>query len=201
MPADAILATCRWRTNGELIAACAELGYLTGRVLDPTYGQGTWWSHYCPDRLDASDLDPDKSPTGVGVDFTDLPWLAGTFDAVAFDPPYKLNGTPDPAVDHRYGVDVPASWKERHRLIRQGISEAARVLLPGGYLLLKCQDQVCSGKVRWQTHEFTNHAADVGLELVDRFDMLSYRAQPAGRRQVHARRNSSTLLVFQKAKA
>jgi hypothetical protein len=29
----------------------------------------------------------------------------------------------------------------------------------------------------------------------------TYGLQPAGRRQVHARRNSSTLLVFQKEKA
>lgn len=51
---------------------------------------------------------------------------------------------------------------------------------------------------RWQTIEFTNHAVGLGSRLVDQLHLPSYRPQPAGRRQVHARRNYSTLLVLQK---
>ena len=57
---------------------------------------------------------------------------------------------------------------------------------------------LCSGKIRWQTLEFIEHTLSLRLRLIDRFDFLSYRPQPLGRRQVHARRNSSTLLVFQR---
>ena len=196
---DEVLAFHAWPSNAELIADCARLGYLRPewRTLDCTYGFGTFWKAWRPDHLTGCDLIPEKSPLGESVDFRFLPWPDRYFDAVVFDPPYKLNGTPTDEVDGRYGVHVATTREERMALIRDGLTECARVL-GAGYLLMKCQDQVNGGRVRWQTIEFTNHAQTLGLELVDRFDMLGHRAQPPGRRQVHARRNSSTLLVFQR---
>lgn len=105
------------------------------------------------------------------------------------------------AVDERYGVDAYASREDRHDLIRAGMKECTRVLAPGGSLLVKCQDQVNGGRVRWQTIEFANYGVELGLELVDMLHMLGGRPQPPGRRQEHARRNYSTLLVFRAAKA
>lgn len=193
-----VLATARWRTNGHLIADVAQLGYLrkSDLVLDPTYGRGRWWTKWRPDRLVTLDKRPGAELVG---DFQQLPFPADAFDAVAFDPPYKLNGTPSGDVDARYGVDEPARWQDRHALIRAGLDECARVLRPGGVLLLKCQDQVSSGPVRWQTFEFTFYAGGLGLLLVEKFDSLGGRPQPRGRRQVHARRNTSTLLIFEKS--
>ena len=80
------------------------------------------------------------------------------------------------------------------------MSECARVLKPGGYLLLKCMDQVASGKVQWQTLKFAAYGVDVlGLTLEDSLLMLTNpRKQPAGRQQVHARRNYSAMLIFRK---
>lgn len=199
------MAIHAWKSNAHLIADCARLGYLRKgwRTLDCTYGLGTFWKLWRPDSLFVSDLNPQKCPAGECVDFRcadfrHLPWSDRFFDCVVFDPPYKLNGTPTEAVDARYGVDEVDTRQGRMDLIRDGLTECARVL-GDGYLLMKCQDQVNGGKVRWQTYEFTKHAESLGLELVDRFDLLSYRAQPAGVRQVHARRNASTLLVFQRA--
>lgn len=192
-----VMAYGTWATNAELIRDVATLGYLREGwwTLDPTYGEGTFWKLWRPKVLTATDLDPLRAPDGV-VDFTAMPWDRGAFDAVVFDPPYKLNGTPDPILDQRYGVHRYTRWQDRMDLIRAGLDECARVL-GEGYLLVKCQDQVCSGKVRWQTDEVTNHLARLGLGKVDRFDFPSYRPQPNGRRQVHARRNTSSLLVFQ----
>ena len=193
-----------WRTNAELIAAVHELGYIDDddTVLDPTYGNGRWWTTWRPQFLVRTDANPAKSPGWVGgADFTYLPFADAQFGTVAFDPPYKLNGTATPSVDEPYGVESYASHTDRHDLIRRGMVECARVLRPGGVLLVKCQDQVCGGRVRWQTLEFSNHGQDViGLQLVDRLDMIGGRPQPSGRRQVHARRNSSTMLVFRKPK-
>lgn len=195
-----IMSFGAWATNAELIADCARLGYLRDEwlTLDPTYGYGTFWKRWRPRDLLCTDLDPAKSLSGgESVDFTAMPWQDREFDAVVFDPPYKLNGTPDDAgVDERYGVHAPTRWQDRMDLIRRGIDECARVCRSN--LLIKCQDQVCSGKVRWQTLEFTQRAVDNGFGLVDRLDFPSYRAQPNGRRQVHARRNTSTLLVLQR---
>jgi hypothetical protein len=194
------MAAHAWPTNADLIVDVHRLGYIRDDdyVLDPTYGRGVWWRKWRPGSLIATDLY--TMPDEWAVDFRYMPWTGGMFDVVAFDPPYKLNGTPS-GPDEAYGVDVASSWQGRHALIRDGMSECRRVLRAGGYLLLKCQDQVCSGKVRWQTHEFVKYGQDVlGLDLVDELHLLAYRPQPDGRRQVHARRNFSTLLVFKAPK-
>jgi hypothetical protein len=192
-----VLAIQKWASNAELIAACAELGYLRDNwpTLDPTYGHGTFWKLWRPQNLTACDLDPTKSPEGRSIDFTALPWDDGYFAAVVFDPPYKLNGTPDESIDKRYGVHQSTRWQDRMALIERGVYECARVL-DYGYLLVKCQDQVVSGRKVWQTDAVTAAAASSGLTKVDRFDLLSYRPQPEGRRQVHAHSCSSQLLVF-----
>lgn len=194
-----VMAFGDWRSNADLIADCARLGYLheDWYTLDPTYGAGTFWKAWRPVTLVATDIDPRRSPWGDSVDFTKLPWSDRLFDAVVFDPPYKLNGTPDPTVDKRYGIHQPARWQDRMELIRLGVHECARVL-GRGYLLIKCQDQVCSGKVRWQTDEITKWAAACGLGKVDRLDFPTYRPQPKGRRQVHAARNTSQMLIFKR---
>lgn len=186
-----------WRNNAELIVACRTLGYLRddAYTLDPTYGRGTFWKLWRPERLVRHDLKLD------GVDFTALPHADREFDAITFDPPYKLNGTATPAVDERYGVDAYMSQPERHRLIRQGIIECVRVLATDGVLLVKCQDQVNAGRVRWQTREFADAAEAHGCRLVDMLHMLGGRPQPEGRRQVHARRNYSTMLVLRRRPA
>lgn len=196
--AKPVLAATAWPTNAHLIEDCARLGYLREEwfTLDPTYGRGKWWTRWRPNVLLAHDIDPAKAPHGA-FDFRDLPYTDNTFSVVAFDPPYKLNGTPTGA-DEPYGVHVVATRDERHRLILDGVTECSRVLKPGGMLLVKCQDQVNSGRVQWQTDLVTRHAEGLGLDKVDALHLLAYRPQPAGRRQVHARRNYSTLLVFRR---
>jgi len=192
-------------TNADLIVSCHRLGYLRDdwATLDPTWGLGRFWVKWAPKTLVGSDLESTKSPSLVSEDATCLRHDDNSFMAVVLDPPYKLNGTPDrggPASsDPDYGVDGPAvRWQDRHRLIRNMISEASRICGTHGTVLLKCQDQVCSGKIRWQTIEFTEHAESCGLRLVDQLLLEGARKQPEGRRQIHARRNYSSLLVFRK---
>ena len=191
-----------YKNNADLMVACRELGYLSDDMLiwDPTYGLGRFWTQWKPELLMWTDLDASKSPyNNKSTDLLEV-WWGCRFDAIVLDPPYKLNGTPSqggPASsDESYGVHEPRTWQERHQLIRDMIDAAHRNLRDGGTLLLKCQNQVCSGQVRWQTIEFTNHAATLGLRLVDELMLVGARPQPSGRRQVHARRNYSSLLVF-----
>lgn len=180
--------------NADLIADCFELGYINDDdiVLDPTYGTGRWWKQRRPQWLTGSDI-------RTGVDFRDLPHETDTFDVVAFDPPYKNPGTSRHALDEGYGVGGPyMAWQDRHAMIRRGIEECVRVLKPGGILLMKCQDAVVSGKVRWQTREFADYAELIGCELIDMLHLQGYRAQPGDRQQKHSRRNYSTLLILRK---
>jgi hypothetical protein len=201
-----VMAIGEWRNNAELIADMPRLGYLQDDsvTLDPTYGRGRFWTLWQPRDLVKSDLHTGARGTDVFPwDFTNLNLVvSGVFDAVVFDPPYKLNGTSTgkgaSAADERYGVTEYASQGDRHALIRDGITECVRVLRVGGTLLVKCQDQVNGGKVRWQTREFADHAEGLGCRLVDQMHIRSYRPQPPGRTQQHARRNYSTMLVLRR---
>lgn len=225
------------RNNAELILQVAQLRYLRPEMLtvDPTFGLGRFWRFWRPNTLRRHDIDPKRAPDGA-ADFRRLPYAAESVDAVVFDGPYKLNGAggSHPS-DDGYGVANRESWQARHELLRAGITEAARIVRPaskvrvdrgrfervGGVVVIKCQDQVCSGAVRWQTREFSDHAESVGLVLVDMLHLVGARPQPAGRtrkhgdcrgagcsscdggrvptEQHHASRNYSTLLVCQKA--
>jgi DNA modification methylase len=191
------------KNNAEAILDAHELGYINGDVLDMTYGLGRFWRLYRPDTLVTNDLDESTEATW-NLDFTQLPdsW-EGIYDSVVFDPPYKLNGTggSHPS-DDGYGVANKGSG--RMDLIFAGLDEAVRVCAPNGHILVKCQDQVCSGRKVWQTLAITNyvcfkHYYQPKVDLVDQLHVRSYRPQPAGRRQVHARQDYSTLLVFRKS--
>lgn len=188
-----ILSTDTWPSNAHLIAAVAALGYIPSPVLDATYGLGNFWTEWKPDVLRTNDL---YTPAEYDYDFTVLPFVRREFATVVFDPPYKLNGTPSKP-DEPYGAHRVEKWQDRMRLIADGTAECARVA--DQFLLVKCMDQVSSGAVRWQTDVVTYAAGRAGMGKVDQFNLLSTpRPQPKGRRQVHAARNYSTLLVFQR---
>lgn len=197
-----VLAHASPRSNADLMVACHTLGYLRDddTVLDATYGKGTFWRKYRPALLVTNDL---KQSTDAAhhYDFRSLPNEWASFDVVVLDPPYKLNGTPDKreaGMDSRYGVDVPATWQGRMALCEQGIIAVAP--LASRVLMVKCMDQVSSGKVRWQTRIFADVAEAQGFRLEDSLLMRSGRPQPDGRSQQHARRNFSTLLVLERVR-
>lgn len=211
-----VLAADSYATNGHLIAAVAQLGYLTldDHVLDPTYERGIWWQEWRPRQLTTHHRAVD------GTDFRRLPHADATFDAVAFDPPYVCPGgrktsTVKP-MHERYGMNeggfndpmftTPA---ELQQIINDGLTEMVRVVKPrrskhaGGIVLVKCQNYIWSGQL-WEGAEFTReHARSLGCDVVDRLEYLTKpgpqpTTNPDGspRRQVHARRNLSTLWVF-----
>jgi tRNA G10 N-methylase Trm11 len=198
---EPILAAHPWRNNAELIAATARLGYIkqTDKVLDPTYGRGKWWTEFRPDDLTTHDKKLD------GVDFRNLPYDPETFDVVAFDPPYVSTGgrqtTTMPDFADRYGMtDAPRTPAGLQILINDGLAEVARVTKKNGIVLCKCQNYISSGHLWLGAHWTLSEALHLGLECIDILEhtVKKPRAQPKGRRQVHARRNLSTLFVFQK---
>lgn len=188
-------------SNGVLIATVARLGYVGGPddlVLDVTYGRGLWWTRYRPPRLMA----------GRG-DFRDRPEVDGSVRVVCFDPPYISTGNRDTSsVDDlyaRYGLGEMKGWRAIRTLINAGMAECARVLAPGGYLLVKCMDYVESGRKVWNTFHVAAEGEALGLRLVDRFIHLSgggpqtmTNLDGSPREQKHAREVSSMLLVFTK---
>ena len=192
-----IYAAQHWPTNAHMIKDIARMGYLrsdTAPVLDATYGEGVFWKLWQP--LNFVTLDK-HTPAMVKGDFTNLPFRDNTFQAVVDDPPYKFNGTPSP-FEKRYGVHLPTRWQDRLKLICHSVEECIRVVKPKGYLLVKCMDQVVSGKVVWQTDIITNIAMAEGMKKVDRCDFLVTPREQPHERQCHFRRNYSSLLIFRK---
>ena len=198
---DPVLAADNWADNAALIVDCVRLGYLQADwlTLDPTYGRGLWWTRWQPDQLITHDLRKD------GVDFRALPYPEGHFQASVFDPPYIAQGgrASSTAQDYldRFGLfDAPPNPRALQEYINAGLSEVSRVTY--GPILVKCKDYISSGEFQPGTHWTLDHAFSLGLDCIDRFEHLGGAGlQPPGRRQIHARRNLSTLFVFRKGKA
>lgn len=199
------------RENGPLLATAAQLWIrAVDRVLDVTYGRGAFWADYRPPLLDWHDITIDA------VDFRSLPEADATYDVVVFDPPYIPQGGRDTSTLNRrlgagpnvrepngflerYGlVDGPRTVPEIEALFAAGMKEASRVLRPGGRLLVKCMDYVCSGQYVAARHFVVTTALELGLRQVDEFVHYSgLGPQPLRDVQKHSRRAHSFLCVFQ----
>lgn len=196
-----IMAIGDWTNNAQLIRDAANLGYIEGRVLDLTFGRGLFWAKiFLLDymtELVTNDLNSELAKHHE--DFRKTKWGPSEFDTVVFDPPYKLAGKrAGDDIDQRYGIETYTSRADVSALIAEGCREAAR--LSSRWVLVKCMDQVNGGKVRWQTDDVTTVLCDAGFEKRDAFFLKRWRPQPVGRKQNTARRNYSTLIVFERAR-
>lgn len=192
-------------TNAELVATAHALYPMGERVLDLTPGDELgFWSRVVPLGLHL--LPP-------GRDFRRTGGRGGCWSDVVFDPPYVAKGGHSTstigAMNKRYGMlhverNPDLQWR---RQMVPGCVEAHRLLEPGGRLWFKLQDYVTGGRVHWFTKLALPALTDVGFTLVDEF-ILDGRPGPqptrnpdgTPRRQVHARRAHSVLLIARKAR-
>jgi hypothetical protein len=191
-----VMAVRATGNNADLIADTFRLGYLTDEmaILDPTYGMGVFWKKHRPPYLVGTDIDPTKSPggrwpgsswgAGQPLDFTAMHiFVDGTFDAVVFDPDYKLQGTSSnagPASSNgRYGMDRDyRSVEEQYGNIGKGLTECVRVTRPGGMVLVKYMSQVVSGDIHWMEIDIPLAMDKLGCTYIDDLRLLGYRKQP-----------------------
>lgn len=145
-PVGPILPSVITGSNADLIAKVAP-HYLTGSVLDVTYGDGKWWQRFQPEPFTAHDLYKLD-----GVDFRALPEADTSVDAVCFDPPYVgAGGSPTKdgiTMNEAYGTGqsrivamTPDATNRSERieaLIVAGLDECLRVARR--WVLVKCME-------------------------------------------------------------
>lgn len=188
-------------SNSDLIHLIAPL-YLTGTVLDVTYGRGMWWRRTRPEGLVTHDLTLD------GVDFRHLPHPDASFDTVCFDPPYvPRHGDSEPTMARdadfrdRFGLTEPRTERQLRTLINDGLAEAARV--SSCWVLVKSNDY-CNGRQFHLGHvRVAIEAERLGLLAHDLIVHASGTGPGGGQiREIRrARRAHSYLLIFRKRRA
>ena len=184
--------------NNDLLMERATRLYLKDgdRVADVTWGEGVFWRQVDISRFDFHRSDLLTCPEAPH-DFTNLPYESESFDAVVFDPPYIHD--PGELTYYRNFETTPGyNHDEIIDLYRKGMTQARRILKPGGYLFVKCMDEVESGVQRRGHIEVWEIAKQLGLSDQDMF-LLTQKSPPQIQHpQRHARKNCSFLWVFSK---
>lgn len=191
------ILTAKLGTNADLFPDILRL-YVPEKsiIVDPTYGKGGFWKKIPEGKyqLRATDIK-------MGVDLKDLPYDDGSIDALVLDPPYahgSQNQNILPKLAKLYNLTSVCGRDEISNLYLDGVKEALRVLKEDSILIVKCQDEIESGKQYWNHISFLNEIEELGPLCVDIFILIQC-GKPAMRHkyQIHARKNHSYFLVFQ----
>ncbi|TCZ58605.1 TRM11 family methyltransferase [Roseicella aquatilis] len=200
--------------NADLFPQILALHVPEGAVVaDVTHGGGVFWRRVPPGRyrLLPSDL-------ATGTDCRALPYAAGAIDALVLDPPY-MEGLLRPKAETRAGLGSHAALRDFYAsgggraapgggrwhqavvdLYLDAAREARRVLRDHGILIVKCQDEVSANRQELTHVQIVTGLAALGFYARDLFVLLRPNRPGVARllRQVHARKNHSYFLVFQK---
>lgn len=187
-------------SNSDLIASIAPL-YLTGGVLDVTYGRGMWWRRFTPEPFARHDIEID------GVDFRALPEADSSWDTVCFDPPYvprqgKADATTagDQEFRNRFGLAESRGGVDLKQLIDAGLAECSRVARH--WVLAKANDYTNGKQFHLGHLRIINEAERLGLRVHDLIIHASGTGPGGG--QIHqvrrARRAHSYLIVLRVAR-
>ena len=179
--------------NADLIEQVFKLYVKKGEtVADVTYGLGKFWTKIDKSRYVTFLTDIAGEPS---VDFRSLPYAAESMDVLILDPPYMHGSeTAKESITNCYGR-LSGNHNDVVRLYAGGILEAARVLRKKtGRIMVKCQDEIESGKQRLSHVEIKQLLELSGFEIIDLF-VLVQNTIPAMREdyQKSARKNHSYL--------
>lgn len=177
--------------QGALAALLSVHAAPSPRVLDCTYSRGSMWRGFkadpalghqvCADLADIEGLD-------VRADFTALPFIPLSFDVIVFDPPHIADGGANGMMTRRYGT--AGAGRAMRDWFGPFLTEACRVLQPGGVVLAKIADGIHGGTYQWEHVAFLEAVRDVGMEAVDCVIRVRTNTvnDPKWRRVLHMRR-------------
>jgi hypothetical protein len=207
-PVGPILPSVFVGSNADLMLAIAPY-YLTGSVVDVTFGEGKWWERFQPHPFTAHDLHKVD-----GVDFRSLPESGASFDTVCFDPPYVLSGGASSAAlgghfHDAYGIGqantgltpgTAAGDQALRDLIVDGLKECCRVA--SSYVLVKCMEFAQGGQFHDIPQLVTTRALELGWLKHDQ--IVHHTGSGPGGHNIfdpkRARRHHSYLIVFAKGR-
>jgi len=194
-------------TNADLMREAAKLWICPeDRLIDVTAGKGTFWSD--------TDVQPVRSDIRLlpGIDLIadcrKLPYRNASVDVVVFDPPYQpVHGQPERSfgVGRSYGLNEgPVVLQTINYVLgfyEAGIAECARVLVPGGRLLVKCQDMTHNHRLQLVNLDVLRRMTAAGVDLADQLILVNKSRMPQRtQRQQRAHRAHSYLWVGVKAR-
>ncbi len=189
-------------TNREALDAIRRLHCKNGFECDMTYGNGSFWSENDRPKL-CFDLTPLQDWV-IQADSRMLPLEPESLNNCVFDPPfltYVKNGrahNSKVAMTARFGGYYRYEELEDH--YRGTLSEACRVLKPGGVMVFKCQDIIHNHRMHCTHVNVCNWAECEGFRLLDLFILVAKSRMPGPQSgtQRHARVFHSYFLVFKK---
>ena len=201
-------------TNADAIRAISDL---YGDIeADVTFSSGKFWNGvgYEPSvKLDIAPpmktvkdketgektLIPVRDDVMTG-DSRNLPFPDDSFQSVMFDPPFIVAHGKASIIGNRFGSY--RTMKDLWQFYDDSLSELARVVKKGGFIVWKCQDTVSSGRQMLSHVHIINKAIESGLYVRDIFILLAKsRVKPHNMTvQKHARKYHSYFLVLEKGK-
>ena len=189
------VVSCLKGDNSDLLREVAKLWIkFEDRIVDVTYGNGTFWKQL-------PDLVIEKYDLETGTDCRDLPIENNSVDVLVFDPPYQpTHGSPSKSFGvgntYRLRVTQLQTINDVLSLYQDGIREAWRVIRPQGRILIKCQDMSYNHSLHLVHLDIIRAMVSVGFDLVDMFVLLNQSRMPqTTKRQQRAHRSHSYLVV------
>jgi hypothetical protein len=181
-----------------------------GRIhLDPCYNKGGFYRSgkiTAPAPEFRYDINPIPGTQSQKGDCRNLPITDNSIESIIFDPPFL---TTNPTGKEKENSNIMhsrfSSFKnmtEFQFFMIDSVAEFQRVLIPGGILIVKCQDTVRSGTQYWVHITVKNIATDYFFTPEDLFILLAKNRPISGKikRQQHARKFHSYFWVFRKGK-
>lgn len=192
-----------YESQDDILRGIMQLHCPEGFECDMTYGNGGFWRNL-PRPKYCFDISPQK-PEAIKACSMGLPLERESLRNCVFDPPFltyvkagRAHKDGKVAMTARFGGYY--TYDELADHYRHTLSEAWRILMPGGVMVFKCQDIIHNHKMHC-THCRTIMMAEIeGFRLLDLFVLPARHRMPGPQKgtQRHARVFHSYFLVFVK---